>query len=221
MTSRFGRRPRRRLGPTFVQRSAFSVAALSLGCASTIEIDPTLPSQSQGVISRTPVGVYMPPGVLNEPYDIPLGSGIWPGTTYTFVPGEDLGRSLPELAKRYFPRAGIAESSLDKKWNYVLEYVPQRPMVEGSTLASNAAVDLAMRDTRSAREIESGLVQGVAEARPGKMTRFFLGRLSEERALEESLSSAYTDLYRKMDAALARAAAKEVGPGPERPYGRR
>ena len=125
------------------------------------------------------------------------------------------------LTKRYFKNAELAENNLDKKWDWVLEYYPYRPGVEQSSFQSSIPLGFTIRDTRTAKEIQDKVtLYGSSPKQPGKLWRWIGGTWVEKRQLERTLNIGYTDLFHRVDTALARNAAKEEDVTTTTPYRR-
>jgi len=201
-----------------------SIALLSIslaGCASTLSVRPALPTGRAATTSSAKVGIFIPPSVVNREEEIKPGSGIWPGTKYTLKAGEILSQDLVNLTRRHFPNSGPAEKSIDGRWEYVAEFRNLKPFVEAGTLRSVAPLQFSLRNSKTGKEIDSVRLSGEGEAPGGRISRSMLGRLTEKKALEKTLTEAYTDLYGRLDGYLARVAAKESQPPKaHRPYRR-
>lgn len=206
-------RPTRELGTILL------IVLFSTGCASTIRLSPTLPNSTGLGESKTRTGVYMTSGIQEK---VEAPSGIWPGTTYKFNLGSEIQEDLTSLTKRHFRAAGPAENAGDKRWDYVIEYQLQKPVVAGDDFRSSVPVLLVMRDPQTGRDVNSLTLTGEGSPQGGKVLRLFFGRLAEKRALERTLTEAYTNLYKSVDGNLARLSANRAAPAPpDRPYQRR
>ncbi|NUN96415.1 MAG: hypothetical protein HUU16_09595 [Candidatus Omnitrophica bacterium] len=195
--------------------SVLALAFLVSGCTSALRVSPTLPSASAVTGSPSRVGVYIPPG---REYDLKPGSGIWPGTTYVFSPEETVQEGLAVLTKRHFKNAGLAENAGDKRWDYVLEYQCEQPVVRAGGLDSRAPLRFVLRDPDTGRELQPITLTGEGAEQGGRFFRIFFGRLAEKRALERSLEEAYSNLFVSVDGNLARTAASLTQSAPERTY---
>lgn len=208
-----------RLPSASAQRGAFAATlclAIALtGCTSAMRVSPTLPNASAVTGSPSRVGVYIPPG---REYDLKPGSGIWPGTTYVFSPEETVQEGLAVLTKRHFKNAGLAENAGDKRWDYVLEYQCEQPIVRAGGLESHAPLRFILRDPDTGRELQPITLTGEGSAQGGRVFRLFFGRLAEKRSLERSLEEAYSNLFVSVDGNLARTAASLSQATPERNY---
>lgn len=206
-------------------RTIFLLAIVSgfilSGCATTLEINPVLPESGFTTQSDTRLGVYIPPKALTEEYETRLGTGIWVGTEYTFTPGPVVSEGLMSLTKRYFKNAELAENPLDKRWDWVLEFQPYRPGVEQSSFQASVPLGFAIRDTRSAKDVQEKVtLYGSSPKQPGKLWRLIGGTWVEKRHLEKTLNIGYSDLFGRVDSALARNAAKDEDVTTNTPYRR-
>lgn len=194
---------------------------LLVGCASTLEINPVLPEPGFTQQSDARLGVYIPPKTLTEEYETRLGTGIWLGTNYSFTPGPVVSEGLMTLTRRHFKNAELAENPLDKKWDWVLEYFPYRPGVEQTSFQASVPLGFTIRDTKTSKEVQDKVtLYGSSPKQPGKLWRLIGGTWAEKRQLERTLNIGYTDLFSRVDTALARNAAKEEDVSTTTPYRR-
>jgi len=157
--------------------------------------------------------------ITSTPKDeIPAGSGIWPGTTYRFAADATVQEGLMQLTRRHFRNSGIAENAGDKRWDYVLEYTCEQPYVDGGTLRSQVPLKSTLRNPQTGREVQSITLTGEGPAQNGRFMRFVFGRLVEKKALERSLSDAYTNLFSSVEGNLARLGTEQSKTSPGKPY---
>lgn len=189
-----------------------------MGCSATLNVRPTLPPSSITSTSPTRIGVYVTHGPASE---LEPGSGIWPGTTYHFSAEQTVQEGLVDLTKRHFKNAGVAENSGDKRWDYVLEYNCEKPYVAADDLRSQAPLKFTLRNPQTGREVQSLTLTGEGSPQGKRFLRVIFGRLVEKKALENSLSEAYSNLFVSVDSNLARTGAVQSRGGPSKPYRRR
>jgi hypothetical protein len=190
------------------------------GCARTLTVQPPMPPPTALPKGEMRVGVYMPPGTDSNSFKNKPGSGIWPSSEYEFSPGQTIQDALFEITKRHYTEVGYAESSIDKQFDVVIEYYCYPPAFAKGSLQAKAPLLFTMRNARTSRVLEEIQLEGRSADQPGRIGRFLVGQPLEERALEKSLSAAYADLLRKVDATLARTVAMGQSPEPKRPYRR-
>ncbi len=188
---------------------------LLVGCSSQLTIQPPLPNSPPVSPSQAKVGVFMKPVPTGS---LELKSGVWPKTSYDFSPRESLQGDLMTLTKRHFPNSGPATSTVDKNWDYVIEYSSPGAQVETHSLASRIPLNVVMRNPDSFQDIYSETVVGSGGKQPGRFLDIALGRLTERRALENSLQEASEDLLVRVDASLAKMAINESELKTTRPY---
>jgi hypothetical protein len=162
----------------------------------------------------------MAPSNINDSAQLKPGSGIWPAAEYDFSPGRTVQEDLTALSKRHFENCGYAEHPVDKRWDLVAEYFCYYPEFEPGTLEVKAPLRLTLREPRSGRTVETAKLVGESSERPGRILRFIGGSWLEKRALNKSLTEAYTDLYGEVEKSLARSAAMESEIKKTRPYRR-
>lgn len=187
------------------------------GCSRQIVVQPPIPTAQTVSPSQAKVGVFMKPTPLGS---VTLNSGIWPATDYDFSPRESLHGSLVMLTRRHFPNSGEATSPVDKKFDYVIEYSCDGARVHNETLASQIPLSIVMRDPVSFKDIYSELVVGSGKKQPGRVMDVAMGRITERRALENSLNEASQDLLIRADASLAKMAINESELKTTKPYRR-
>lgn len=190
------------------------------GCASTLEVRPRLPASTFTQAGGSRLGVFMSPGNVADSFPLKPGSGIWPATEYDFSPGRTVQEDLVRLTQRHFEESGFAEDPVDKRWNLVVEFLCYPPEVESGTLKTDAPLRLTLRDPRTLRAVQSEILTGTSPRQSGRILRLLGGQWFEKKGLEEALTEAYSDLYRKVDGQLARAAASESELRKTRPYRR-
>jgi len=194
---------------------------LLCGCSATLNIHPTLPPPTSAPVSQSKLGIYLSPGSVANEYKEKQGSGIWLGTEYSFSPGRIIQNDLTTLTKRHYANTGFAENSVDKRWDLVVEYFCYPPRFEPKSLKAEAPLELTLRNPHTGHTVDSATLFGRSPKQPGRILRLFTGRLAEKPALEKTLTTAYNDLYRKLDAALARTVAREAYETKIRPYQKR
>ncbi|MCB9783035.1 MAG: hypothetical protein H6751_08745 [Candidatus Omnitrophica bacterium] len=193
------------------------VALLFMGCSSQLTVQPPLPTEPVVSPSQSRVGVYMKPTPTGS---LDLGSGVWPKTAYQFSPHESLFSDLVALTKRHFPNSSVANSTVDKRFDYVIEFVCNGAAVETNSLATKIPLTITMRNPVSFQDVYTETVVGQGGAQSGRFLDLAFGRVTERRALEKSLNEATTDLYRKTNASLAKMAINESEIEMTRPYKR-
>lgn len=204
--------------PRFLLASAAVIVFGLIGCSSQLTVQPSLPTTRPVAPSQAKVGIYMKPTPAGS---LDLGSGVWPKTSYEFSPRESLQGDIVTLTKRHFPNSGMASDAVDDRWDYVIEYSSPGAAVDRKSLASRMPVTLAMRNPRSFQDVYSETLVGQSDKQPLRILDVPLGRLTERRALENSLNESAADLYVKLDGALARMAINESELNAQKPYQRR
>lgn len=190
----------------------------SWGCSKQLTVQPSLPSTRPVAPSQAKVGVYMKPTPAGS---LDLGSGVWPKTSYEFSPRESMQGDLVALTKRHFPNSGTASDAVDDRWDYVIEYSTPGAAVDRKSLASRIPVTIAMRNPRSFQDVYSETIVGQSDKQPLRILDVPMGRVTERRALENSLNESAADLYVKLDGALARMAINESELNTQKPYQRK
>ncbi len=188
-----------------------------VGCSRQLTVQPQIPATQPVSPSQAKVGVFMKPTPLGS---VTLGSGVWPKTDYDFSPRDSLHGDLMVLTKRHFPNSGPAVSTVDDQWDYVIEYSCVGAQVETNSLASRIPVTLVMRNPVSFQDIYSETVVGLGKGQPGRFLDIPLGRVTERRALENSLNEATKDLLVRVDGSLAKMAINESELKTTKPYKR-
>lgn len=206
----------------FETRVQMALATLLLfgacGCSKHLTVQPSLPTTRPVAPSQAKVGIYMKPAPAGT---LDLGSGVWPKTSYEFSPRESMQGDLVALTKRHFPNSGSASDAVDDRWDYVIEYSTPGAAVDPKSMASRMPMTLAMRNPRSFQDVYSETLTGQSGKQPMRFLDVPLGRITERRALENSLNESAADLFVKLDGALARMAINESELTTQKPYQRR
>lgn len=93
--------------------------------------------------------------------------------------------------------------------------------VAADDLRSQAPLKFTLRNPQTGREVQSLTLTGEGSPQGKRFLRGIFGRLVEKKALENSLSEAYSNLFVSVDSNLARTGAVQSRGGPSKPYRRR